>query len=207
MRGSWIALEGGEGAGKSTQARLLAGDLGAVLTREPGGTSVGRRIREVVLDASVTTLDDRAEALLMAADRAQHVAEVVEPALAAGRHVVSDRSAFSSLAYQGYGRGLGVADVEHLCSWATRGLWPDVAVLLHVPPETGLGRLQRSPDRVEGADRAFHLRVTEGFRALAGADPARWLEVDATGTVEQVAARVSDAVRAWMASRSAGQPA
>src|SRR5581483_4782901 len=109
---SWVALEGGEGSGKSTQARLLAGALGAVLTREPGGTAVGERIRSLLLDPAERGLDARAEALLMAADRAAHVAGVVGPALAAGRSVVSDRSVWSSLAYQGYGRGLPVAELR-----------------------------------------------------------------------------------------------
>lgn len=207
MTGRWIALEGGEGCGKSTQARLLADRLGAVLTREPGGTAVGERIRSLVLDPAVPSLDDRAEALLMAADRAQHVAERVGPALAAGRHVVSDRSAFSSLAYQGHGRRLGVDKVERLCSWATAGRWPDVAVLLEVPPEAGLARLGRARDRVESADAAFHARVADGFTELAEADPARWLRVDGVGTVEEVAGRVTAACTAWLALTGPGHPA
>ena len=198
----WIALEGGEGCGKSTQARLLAASLGegAVLTREPGGTTVGERVRALVLDPAVVALDDRAEALLMAADRAQHVAEVVRPALAAGRVVVSDRSAWSSLAYQGVGRELGVEEVRRLCDWASGGLWPDLAVLLDVPAEVGRGRLGGSPDRVERADGAFHARVAAGFAALAAAEPGRWLVVDGRGTVEEVAARVRAGVAGWLAT-------
>ena len=200
MSGRWIALEGGEGCGKSTQARLLAGALGALLTREPGGTAVGERIRALVLDPSVAGLDDRAEALLMAADRAQHVAEVVRPALAAGRVVVSDRSAWSSLAYQGHGRGLGVDEVRGLCDWAAAGLWPDLAVLVDVPPEVGRSRLGGSPDRVERADEGFHARVAAGFRSLAAAEPARWLVVDGTGSVDEVAVRVREGVAARLGS-------
>ena len=199
--GWWVALEGGEGSGKSTQAGLLAEALGAVLTREPGGTVVGERIRALVLDPAVVGLDDRAEALLMAADRAQHVAEVVRPALAAGRVVVSDRSAFSSLAYQGHGRGLGVDEVRRLCSWATDGLWPDLAVLVDVPVPVGRARIGGVPDRVEGAGDGFHERVAAGFASLAAADPGRWLVVDGVGSVAEVAARVLWGVQGWLAGR------
>lgn len=197
MRARWIAFEGGEGSGKSTQARLLAERLGAVLTREPGGTAVGRRVRELLLDPAVTDLDPRAEALLMAADRAQHVVERVRPALAAGRDVVSDRSAYSSLAYQGHGRGLGVEDVRRLCDWATEGLWPDVAVLLEVPARERAGRMKDPPDRMESAGTDFHAVVAEGFRSLAAAEPGRWVVVDGTGEVDAVTARVDAALAAW----------
>jgi len=194
----WIAFEGGEGSGKSTQARLLAERLGAVLTREPGGTVVGERVRELLLDPAVVDLDARAEALLMAADRAQHVAERVRPALAAGRDVVSDRSAHSSLAYQGHGRGLGVEPVRRLCDWATEGLWPDVAVLLDVPASERAGRMKGPPDRMESAGADFHAVVAEGFRALAAADPERWLVVDGAGEVDVVAERVDAALTTWL---------
>jgi dTMP kinase len=199
--GRWIAFEGGEASGKSTQAHLLAAQIGAVLSREPGGTVLGERIRALLLDPTLIGLDDRAEALLMAADRAQHVAERVRPALASGRDVVSDRSAFSALAYQGYGRGLGVDDIGRLCTWAARGLWPDVAILLDVPPEVALGRRARPPDRLEAAGADFHLRVARGFRELASADPGRWLVVDGVGTVKEVADRVNEAYVAWVSAR------
>jgi dTMP kinase len=185
-----VAFEGGEGCGKSTQARLLAEALGAVLTREPGGTEVGARIRQLVLSPDTVGLDPRAEALLMAADRAQHVAEVVRPALAAGRHVVSDRFAGSSIAYQGHGRGLPVEEVRRLSEWATAGTWPDLVVLLEVEPEVAAARLQRALDRMEAEGDDFHLRVAEGFRALAAADPERWVVLDGSGTVEDVQAAV-----------------
>ena len=193
---TWIAFEGGEGSGKSTQARLLAERLDAVLTREPGGTRVGERVRSLLLDPTVVGLDARAEALLMAADRAQHVVEVVRPALAAGRVVVSDRSAWSSLAYQGHGRGLGVEEVRTLCDWASDGLWPDLAVLLDVSATERSERLKDPPDRMESAGAAFHAAVAEGFRALAAAQPDRWVVVDGAGEVLEVFERVVAAVEA-----------
>lgn len=193
---TWIAFEGGEGSGKSTQARLLAERLDAVLTREPGGTRVGERVRSLLLDPTVVGLDARAEALLMAADRAQHVVEVVRPALAAGRVVVSDRSAWSSLAYQGHGRSLGVEAVRTLCDWASAGLWPDLAVLLDVSATERTSRLKDPPDRMESAGAAFHAAVAEGFRSLAAAQPDRWVVVDGVGEVLEVFERVVAAVGA-----------
>jgi dTMP kinase len=197
MTGRWIAFEGGEGSGKSTQALLLSSKLNAVLTREPGGTVVGERIRALLLDPMVIGVDDRAEALLMAADRAQHVTERVRPALEEGRMVVSDRSAYSSLAYQGYGRGLGADAVRALCTWATRGLWPDLAILLDVPPEVTATRMSGPADRMEGAGQDFHRRVHDGFRELAAAEPDVWVVVDGTGTVREVADRVTSVYRRW----------
>ncbi|MEY4606446.1 MAG: thymidylate kinase, partial [Actinomycetota bacterium] len=128
--GRYIALEGSEGCGKSSVAARLADTLGAVLTRETGGTAIGQRIRGILHDTEVGDLSYRAEALLAAADRAQHLHQVVRPALAAGRHVVSDRSVYSSLAYQGYGRQLPLDEVRQLNDWAVDGLWPDLVVLL-----------------------------------------------------------------------------
>jgi dTMP kinase len=195
--GIWIALEGGEASGKSTQARRLADTLGAVLTREPGGTDVGARIRNVLLDPTVAALDPRAEALLMAADRAEHVALVVRPALERGRVVVSDRSAWSSLAYQGYGRGLDLTELRRLSDWAMEGRWPDLAVLVDVPAEVASTRLEaagRPADRLESAGVAFHARVLEGFRALAADSPGCWAIVDGDATEDEVASRVLAAV-------------
>lgn len=189
-RGRFIAFEGGEACGKSTQAALLAEALGAVLTREPGGTDIGARVRALVLDPATIGLAPRAEALLMAADRAQHVAEVVAPALAAGRHVVTDRFAGSSIAYQGHGRGLPVDEVAQLSRWATDGVWPDLVVLLDVPAEVADRRLGAARDRMEAEPSAFHAAVLEGFRAQAAAEPDRWAVVDGTGTVDEVAAAV-----------------
>lgn len=192
-RGRLIAFEGGEACGKSTQSALLAGRVGAVLTREPGGTAVGERVRGLLLDAGTVDLHPRAEALLMAAARAQHVAEVVAPVLAAGRHVVTDRFSHSSLAYQGYGRGLDLTELRGLSEWATGGLWPDLVILLELPAGTALAT-PAAPDRFEIEAGEFHQRVTDGFRALATADPEHWRVVDATGTVDEVAARVWTAV-------------
>jgi dTMP kinase len=200
---SWIALEGGEGSGKSTQARVLADTLGALLTREPGGTPVGERIRSVLLDPAERGLDARAEALLMAADRAAHMAAVVGPALAAGRAVVSDRSAWSSLAYQGYGRGLHLDELRRLSDWAMAGRWPDLAVLVVVPEDVVAARLSaagRPADRFEAEDPGFHRRVHQGFLALAASEPDRWAVVDGTGSVEDVGARVIAAVTSRVAT-------
>jgi dTMP kinase len=186
----FVVFEGGEAAGKSTQAARLARRLGAVLTREPGDTPAGKAIRELLLDPATTGLDDRTEALLMAADRAQHVAEVVRPALAAGRHVVSDRYVGSSLAYQGFGRGLPVDEVRRLSAWATGGLEPDLVVLLDVPTDVAAARVGDRPDRVEAAGEDFHRRVADGYRALAAADPGRWTVVDGCDDPDAVEAAV-----------------
>jgi len=196
VRGRLIVLEGGEASGKSTQARLLATDLGAVLTHEPGGTPAGRRVREVVLDPAVGELSPRAEALLMAADRAEHVAEVIAPALARGDDVVSDRFTPSSLAYQGYGRGLDLGELRRLSSWASAGLEADLVILLEVPDNVARQRRGGRPDRMEAEDAAFHRRVADGYRRLAAAEPDRWVVVDGTGPIDAVAARLRAAVGA-----------
>jgi dTMP kinase len=196
-----IAFEGGEATGKSTQARLLAERLGdrAVLTREPGATALGAAIRALLLDG-VDAVDPRAEALLMAADRAQHVAEVVRPALDAGRVVVTDRYVGSSLAYQGHGRALGVDAVAALSAFATDGLDADLVVLLTVPAAVRAARLRErlgaGLDRLERAGDDFHDRVEHGFRALAAADPDRWVVIDGDAPVADVHERVWAAVTA-----------
>jgi dTMP kinase len=192
-RGWFIALEGGEASGKSTQARRLADHLGAVLTREPGGTRLGEAVRAMLLDPSDTSMSDRAEALLFAAARAQHVHEVIAPALAEGRHVVTDRFAGSSFAYQAFGRGLDLDEVRSLSAFAVDGVWPDLNVLLVVPPEVAAARLDEL-DRLEGVGADFHARVAHGFDELSRAEPERWVRIDAIGTVEEVAARVRAAV-------------
>ena len=189
-------FEGGEGSGKSTQAKLLAERWDALLTFEPGDTEVGRRLREILLDPATGDLDDRAEALLMAADRAQHVATVIRPALMRGRDVVCDRYSGSSIAYQGYGRGLDPHHVAALSAFAGEGLRPDLVVLLEVPAEVADERLAATgaPDRMESAGADFHRRVADGFRSQAAADPDRWVVVDGSGTVEEVSVRVLSAV-------------
>ncbi|MFZ9016514.1 MAG: dTMP kinase [Ilumatobacteraceae bacterium] len=193
---AYIAFEGSEGCGKSTQARRLAEAIDAVLTRETGGTAIGRRLRDILHDTSVTDLDHHAEALIAAADRAQHVAEVVRPALAAGRHVVSDRSVYSSLAYQGYGRGLPVDEVRYLNAWALADTWPDLIVLLTVPAAVAAERMSRRElDRFERAGDDFHARVDAGFDEMAVADPDRWVVIDTTDAIDAVSDRIRSAVR------------
>ena len=196
MRGWYVAFEGGEATGKSTQARLLAETIGARLTREPGGTALGAELRRLVLDPAGGPIDLRTEALLLAADRAQHVAEVVRPALDRGEHVVSDRSAMSFLAYQGFGRGLPLEELCRISEWAAGGLWPDLILLVDVAPEVAAARRRAdgaAPDRLEAEVDGFHERVRQGFATLAAKDPRRWVVVDGTGTPGEVSARVRHA--------------
>lgn len=201
----YIAFEGGEGSGKSTQVRLLAraltdldphGPGSPVVTHEPGATALGRELRRLLLDVGQAPVGERAETLLMAADRAQHMDEVVRPALAAGRHVISDRTAYSSLAYQGGGRQLGVEAVRSVNDWALDGLWPDLVLLLDCPPDAAASRRSRALDRLESEVDEFHTRVAHTFDALAADDPDRWVVIDASRSIEEVAASVWDAVLA-----------
>lgn len=192
-RGLLIAFEGGDGNGKSTQARLLAERIDAVLTRQAGGTPLGQRIRSLTLDSVTEHISDRAEALLYMADRAEHVDEVIEPALAAGQHVVTDRYAYSSLAYQGYGRGLNIEELRHISDWAMGGLWPDVVLLVDVPFDVSSARLagrNAKMDHYEASGEALQQRVLKGYQALAAADPSRWRHINGLGSIDEVAARV-----------------
>jgi dTMP kinase len=192
---AYIALEGPEGCGKSTQARLLADSLGAVLTRETGGTPIGQRLRDILHDVSVDDLEPRAEALIIAADRAQHLATVVRPALDSGRHVVSDRSVYSTLAYQGYGRELPVDDLRRLNDWAMCGTWPSFVILLDVPDDEIRRRMRsRLLDRFEQEEAGFHARVADGFRTMARDDRTRWSVVRSDGPVDEVAATIRSVV-------------
>jgi dTMP kinase len=168
-----------------------------VVTREPGGTAAGERVRALLLDPDVE-LDPRAEALLFAAARAELVAEVIRPALERGAVVLSDRYLDSSLAYQGGARGLGRGPVEAVNRFATGGLLPDLVVLLDLDPADGLARRARDPDRIESQDIDFHRRVREAFRDLAAADPGRFAVIDATAPVPEVATRVQAAVLALL---------
>ena len=188
MSGRLIVFEGADASGKSTQARRLAERLGADLTFQFGATAIGAAIRSILLDPAHSELDDRAEALLVIADKAQHVAEVVGPALERGETVVSDRFTASTSAYQGYGRGLDLAGLDAMMRFATHGLEPDLTVLLDVPWSVARIRLGDQMDRIEGAGADFHTRVRDGYLAMAAADPGRWVVVDADGTVDEIAA-------------------
>ena len=197
MAGLFVAFEGGEGVGKSTQIRLAGEwlrELGreVVETREPGGTPLGAELRRLVLDPD-GHVTPRAEALLYGADRAHHVDTVIAPALAAGRVVLTDRYVDSTLAYQGAGRGL---DAKVVTDWATGGLTPQLTVLLDLDPVAGLARAgaRGRPDRLEAADLAFHQTVRAGFLALAAAEPDRYLVLDASGPPDEIATAVRAAV-------------
>ncbi|KUN44321.1 dTMP kinase [Streptomyces olivochromogenes] len=189
--GFFIALEGGDGAGKSTQAEALAEWIRGkghevVVTREPGATPVGKRLRSILLDVSSAGLSHRAEALLYAADRAEHVDTVVRPALERGAVVISDRYIDSSVAYQGAGRDLSPTEIARINRWATNGLVPHLTVLLDVSPEAARERFTEAPDRLESEPVEFHTRVRSGFLTLAAADPGRYLVVDAAQEPEAV---------------------
>ncbi|WP_433307303.1 dTMP kinase [Actinoplanes sp. CA-030573] len=205
--GVFVVFEGGEGAGKSTQLARLASVLEAeghdvVVTREPGATPLGARIRSLVLDKGNAPAP-RAEALLYAADRAHHVATVVRPALARGAVVISDRYVDSSLAYQGAGRTLPVSEISWLSSWATGGLKPDLVVLLDVDPTVGLSRVDsrgQGQDRLESESRAFHERVRYAFLDLAAADPKRYLVLDAARPADEIGSAVSARLSGMLAA-------
>ncbi len=193
--GLFIAFEGGEGAGKSTQVHRLADSLKAaghevVVTFEPGATAIGARLREVLLDRSSSALAPMSEALLYAADRGQHVSDVVRPALERGAIVITDRYVDSSIAYQAGGRQLPIGDVRRLSTWATGGLRPDLTVLLDIPPEIGLSRLTGPADRLESEKLEFHQRVRRTFLDLASQSRERYVRIDATLTADQIFAVV-----------------
>jgi dTMP kinase len=194
---AYIALEGLEGCGKSTHTKRLGEHLGAVITREPGGTRIGSLLRGILADTESTDMSPRTEALLMAADRAQHMAEVVQPALDAGRHVVSDRSIYSTLAYQGHGRRLGVPDLLSISTWALAGRLPDLVVFIEVPTDVLNQRLaKRNLDRFEREGAEFFARVNDGFHELMAADPGRWVVVDGTAPKDDVEADIRTRVSA-----------
>ena len=206
MRGVFITFEGGDGAGKTTQVRLLEEWLTergqeVVRTFEPGATPLGAEVRKLLLHGGeeIGAIDPRAEALLYAADRAQHVAQVVKPALARGAAVVQDRYIDSSLAYQGAGRVLQVDDVRRISDWAAVGLWPELTVLLDIDAETAAERRRQrggADDRLEAEAVEFHEAVREAFRGFADADPRRFLKLDASRSIEELQL----AIRARVAS-------
>ncbi len=200
-RGHLVALEGIDGCGKSTQARLLADRLDALATFEPGATPLGSALRSLLLGRDGAPVAPRAEALLMAADRAQHVADVIAPALEAGRWVVTDRFSASTLAYQGFGRGLDRRELDDLVGWATGGIRPDLTVLFDLPVAVAAARrLGQGADRMEAEGLAFQQRVADGYLVLAAEGADRWAVVDATAPVDEIAAAV------WSAVEAVGEP-
>jgi dTMP kinase len=196
VSGVFVCFEGGEGSGKSTQSRLLADRLrdagrDVLLTFEPGDTPVGKEIRRIVLDPATGHLTDHTEALLYAADKAEHVEKVVTPALDRGAVVITDRYVDTALAYQGVGRGLDAAELEHVLRWATGDLRPHLTVVLDVDPEHGLGRFE-GRDRIEIESLEVHRRARDAFLAIAAADPDHYLVLDADGAVDEIATAVHD---------------
>jgi dTMP kinase len=210
-KGFFITLEGVEGSGKTTQAALVADALRATgkrvtVTREPGGTRAGEAIRAIFLDPAVS-LHAAAELLLVLADRAQHVREKLKPALAAGEIVLSDRYSDSTIAYQGYGRGLDLKLLDELNRLASDGARPDLTIVLDLPVETGLERTRarvrgdvRGPDRFEGEQVEFHRRVREGFQKIAHDEPGRVRIIDATLSMAEITARITDTIVALVAA-------
>ncbi len=197
--GVFVCFEGGDGSGKSTQSRVLAEWLEAAgyvvrLTFEPGDTEVGRILRDIVLSPSTGELSDRTESLLYAADKAEHIRQVVQPALDRSEVVITDRYVDSMLAYQGAGRPLELAEVEHVARWATHDLRPHLTVVLDLEPDHGLGRFAER-DRIEGESVEFHERVRRAYLELAARDPEHYLVLDARLPVNVVAAAVQAAVQ------------
>ncbi len=190
----FITFEGPDGSGKTTQARLLAEHLRrrgytVVLTREPGGTPIGDQIRAILHDPRNTAMDARAEILLFSASRAQHVARLIRPALARGEIVISDRYADSTLAYQGYGRGLDLERLREITAFATGGLTPSLTLYLDIAPQDGLRRRRLGGGewtRLDAEALEFHERVRAGYEALARLEPERWVRVDAARPVEEI---------------------
>jgi dTMP kinase len=198
VTGLFIAFEGGEGAGKSTQVRALAEvlrDRGheVVLSREPGGTPVGEHIRSVLLGPGSSGMAARTEALLFAAARAEHVAKLVRPARERGAVVITDRYIDSSIAYQGVGRDLGTSQVSGLSLWGTEGMLADLTIVLDIDPALGLSRAG-DPNRMEAEPDEFHTRVRQAFLDLAAQDPRRYLVVDASQSQSQVGAQIAEFV-------------
>lgn len=204
--GTFITLEGIEGSGKSTQAarlrdHLAAGGFDVVLTREPGGSPIAEQIRGILLDPSNKKMVALAELFLYEASRTQHVAEIIRPALEAGKCVICDRFFDASTAYQGNARGLDMATVEGLNLLATGGIKPDLTIVLDLPADAGLRRLGRSLDRLESESLSFHERVREGYLKIAASERERIKVVDASGSIDDISLRITQVVDTWLASR------
>jgi len=208
-QGLFITFEGIDGCGKSTMLKKLAAHLQGrglevVCTREPGGSKVGRELRRLLLDGEIGSLDHRTETLFFAADRACHGAEVIAPALAAGRIVLSDRYADSTLAYQGGGRGLDMDALGRINAFAMNGLTPDLTLLLDLQPETALFRQGRAKDRMEREDAAFFQRVAQAYRDIAAAEPERVRLVDARPSIAEVFGEILRIVEPLLMAKEAG---
>jgi dTMP kinase len=198
--GFFVVFEGGDGAGKSTQVKQLTEKLTklketVVITREPGGTELGKKIREILLDQNEFEVSPRMEALLFAADRSINMSQIIKPALEKGNVVIADRHIDSSIAYQGVGRGLGAQTIEEISRWATQEIVPDLTVLLDVDANTGQSRLQ-TKDRLDRESTDFHTKVNQAFRDLAKANPNRYIVIDATKPVEEISDLVFNAYKA-----------
>ena len=205
--GLFITFEGGEGCGKSTQSKLLLRkfeqeNVPAVLTHEPGGTALGNELRRTLKRKRDSSLSPQAELFLFAASRVQLVAEVIRPALEAGKVVICDRFTHSTMVYQGYGRGLDFTAIKMVNNMATRHLNPDLIILLDISPEQGLVRKQSLKDRFELEDLSFHQRVREGYLKMAAAEPDRWLVIDASLPKEKIAEIIWDRVSRILPSQS-----
>jgi dTMP kinase len=220
MSGFFLTFEGIEGSGKTTQAQRVAEALRAngarvLLTKEPGGTPIGDRVRAILLDPNAVGMDAMTELFLYAASRRQHVVEVIRPSLEAGMVVISDRYTDATLAYQGFGRTLDLEVLRQLNVLATGGLLPDLTLVFDLPEQAGLGRararnVERSLEnegRFEAEDLRFHRRVREGYLALAAAEPARFAVIDADGSVDEVLQRVLAALAGRAPELSLGAPA
>jgi dTMP kinase len=206
--GPFITFEGGEGCGKSTHSKLLLKeleqqDIPAILTHEPGGTALGNQLRNLLKKKRGAPISAQAELFLLAASRAQLVAEVIRPALEEGKVVICDRFTNSTMVYQGYGRGLDFTAIKMVNNMATRHLNPDLIILLDIPPEKGLARKRSLKDRFELEALAFHRRVREGYLKMAGAEPDRWLVIDASLPKTKVAEIIWSEVSALLPKSSA----
>lgn len=202
MKGIFISMEGPDGSGKTTQITLLRNYLErrgydeVVITREPGGTVISEAVRGIILNRAYAEMDDRTEAMLYAAARAQLVAQVIKPALESGKAVISDRFVDSSAVYQGMARGLGVQNVYDLNAFAIQGIMPDLTIHLDLPAEVGLSRAKERAelDRMEAESMAFHEKVAQGYRDLAKLAPERIWTIDATQSVEEIHTRIIEKV-------------